>query len=293
MSRKKARNLLLILFALIFVGTLIVVGWRLLDYRRGDQDYDQAEKLVKLPDLNSLPSPTIPLPDNTPIPSSPAQNDEAVSPADSSVSADPVPTESASAQPTYVDPYADIWAAMDFAALREVNPDVIGWIMVPGTPICYPLLQGEDNEYYLNHMWHRGGGSVGSIFLECQNDPGLTDFHTLIYGHRMVNGSMFSALKNYTTLSYWQSAPSVYITTDEGTARYDIFAAYEAAVDSLTYQIFFSGTKSMQTFLDSCLDRSVIDTGIVPTPDDSVITLSTCTGNGYDTRWVVQAVRKG
>ena len=293
MSRKKARKLLFLIFALIFVGTLLVVGWRLLDYRRGDQAYSEAEKLVNLPDIDSLPSPTVPVADGTPASSSPAQSDEAVpssTPSDPTASA---PEESESAQPTYVDPYADIWAAMDFAALREVNPDVIGWIMVPGTPICYPLLQGEDNEYYLNHMWHRGGGSVGSIFLECQNDPGLTDFHTLIYGHRMVNGSMFSALKNYTTLSYWQSAPSVYITTDEGTARYDIFAAYEAAVDSLTYQVFFSGAKSMQTFLDSCLERSVIDTGIVPTPDDSVITLSTCTGNGYDTRWVVQAVRKG
>lgn len=282
MHRKKTRKLLILLFALVFVGTLAVVGWRLWDYHRGDQAYSQAEELVNLPDFDSLPLPTVPTPDAAhSSPALPETSENSDAPEDSA--AEPAP-------PTYVDPYADIWAAMDFAALREVNPDVLGWIMIPGTPICYPLLQGDDNEYYLDHMWHRGIGSVGSIFLECQNDPGLSDFHTLIYGHRMVNGSMFSALKNYTTVEYWQSAPSVYITTDDGTFRYDIFAAYEAAVDSPTYQIFFSGERNMQDFLDSCLERSVLATGIIPTPDDSILTLSTCTGAGYDTRWVVQAV---
>jgi len=289
MSRRKARKLLLIFFALIFVITLGVVGWRLWDYHKGDQAYSEAEDLVNLPDFDSLalPSPTIP---DTPKPSPTADTAPSGSASpDSAPDTDPGEEE----QPVYVDPYADLFAAMDFAALRQVNDDVIGWIMVPGTPICYPLLQGDDNEYYLNHMWDQGIGSVGSIFLECQNDPALCDFHTLIYGHRMINGSMFSSLKNYTSLSYWQSAPYVYITTDEGTFRYDIFASYEAAVDSPTYQIFFSGEGSMQNFIDSCLERSVISTGIVPTLDDSILTLSTCTGAGYDTRWVVQAVRRG
>jgi len=292
MSRKKARKLLLLFFSLIFVVTLGIVGWRLWDYHRGDQAYSEAEQLVNLPDFETLPLPTPPAPNTHPASPSPTASGGSAAPADPAPSVSAPETDGPD-EPAYVDPYAELYAAMDFAALRQVNPDVIGWIMVPGTPICYPLLQGDDNDYYLDHMWDGGIGSVGSIFLECQNDPALSDFHTLIYGHRMINGSMFSSLKNYTTLSYWQSAPCVYITTDEGTFRYDIFAAYEAAVDSLTYQIFFSGDKSMQTFLDSCLERSVISTGIVPTLDDSILTLSTCTGAGYESRWVVQAVRRG
>lgn len=288
MSRKKARKLLLILFALVFLVTLLVVGRRLWDYHRGEQAYSEAEQLVNLPDLDSVPLPNAPAASAAPSPAGPA---ESAPPADASASPSPgsdhPPQQE---QPVYVDPYADLFASMDFTALREVNDDVIGWITIPGTPVCYPLLQGDDNEYYLDHMWHRGIGSVGSIFMECQNDPGLSDFHTLIYGHRMINGSMFSALKNYKDLSYWQSAPCVYITTDAGTFRYDIFASYEAAVDSPTYQIFFSGYGGMQDFIDSCVERSVLSTGIVPTPDDFILTLSTCTGAGYDTRWVVQAV---
>ena len=104
-----------------------------------------------------------------------------------------------------------------------------------------------------------------------------------------------ASANNFVYLAYnvasWSNP--VRITTDAGTFRYDIFAAYEAAVDSPTYQVFFSGEGSMQSFLNSCLERSVLNTGIVPTTEDSVITLSTCTGAGYDTRWVVQAVRRG
>ena len=179
MSRKKARKLLLIVLALVFVGTLAAVGWRLWDYHKGEQAYSEAEALVNLPDLDSFPAPTVP--ELHPTPSSPApsaSSDPAESPAPSTgvpspvspvTPADPAPSESAPQPSAYVDPYADIWAAMDFAGLRKVNPDVVGWIMIPGTPVCYPLLQGDDNQYYLNHMWHHGIGSVGSIFLECQN----------------------------------------------------------------------------------------------------------------------------
>lgn len=87
-----------------------------------------------------------------------------------------------------------------------------GWILIPNTVISYPLLQGEDNQYYLNHTWKKWTSAVGAIFMDSQNNPNLTDFNTIVYGHRMNNGSMFASLKNYKKQSYWQAHPCVYIT---------------------------------------------------------------------------------
>lgn len=280
---KKYMVILLSIVLLVSVGNLLRELW---DYRQGEETYGEAEKLVELPDFSLLPAP-VSTPTATPIPvSAPSESGE-----------EPVPVESAKPDPTptpYVDPYADALSTMDFAALREVNEEVIGWIVIPGTTISYPLLQGEDNSYYLTHTWKGHWSSVGAIFMECTSDPALTDFHTIIYGHNMRNGSMFGALQNYREQSHVDAHPSVYVTVDAGTYRYDIFAVYQANVDSSTYQIGFSGEESRQAFLDDCLSRSVVLTGVTPHTYDRILTLSTCTNIGGKTiRWVVQAACPG
>ena len=260
---KNARKIVMVLLALVFVVSLGMVVYRSMEYKKGEETYAEAESLAELPDFSQLPPPQ---------PEEPPAQEE---------------------KPVYVDPYADALREMDFAALREVNSDVLGWILVPGTPISYPLVQGDDNQYYLNHTWKKWNSVVGSIFLECQNSPDLSDFHTIIYGHRMNNGSMFASLKHYKKQSYWKQHPCVYITDDNGTHKYDIFAAYEVSTQGTTYQIGFSGDQSRQDFLDYCVGQSVIETGITPHVYDQILTLSTCTGHGHATRWVVQAVKPG
>lgn len=258
--KKKLRILVMLVLAAVFIGSLTMVILRSLDYRRGEEAYAEAESLVQLPDLSGL---------EIPEPAEPTDEPE---------------------QEVYIDPYADALRSMDFTALREVNDDVLGWILIPNTVISYPLLQGEDNQYYLTHTWKKWTSAVGAIFMDSQNNPDLTDFNTIVYGHRMNNGSMFASLKNYKQQSYWQSHPCVYITGDHGSYKYDIFAAYEVSTQGITYQLGFSGDADKQEFLDACMAQSVIDTGIVPTVHDRILTLSTCTGNGHATRWVVQAV---
>ena len=249
-----------------------------IDYRQGDEDYSAAEDLVGLPDLSDLP------------PVTPAVLSEP--PAVLSSSA-PDPEESREPAPVYVDPYADALRNMDFATLREVNEDVLGWILVPGTRISYPIVQAEDNSYYLNHTWRGNRSAVGAIFLECRNSADLTDFNTIIYGHRMGNGTMFNALKSYSKQSFWVEHPCIYLTDDNGSRRFEIFAAYEVSTAGDTYRLSFRDQEEKQSFLDYCMAQSVIDTGIVPTVYDQVVTLSTCTGRGHATRWVVQGVLRG
>ena len=183
-------------------------------------------------------------------------------------------------------------ASIDLTALRETNPDVVGWICIPNSKINYPLMQGEDNTFYLEHTWEGNLNPYGSIYLESRNSPDMTDFNTIIYGHNMLNGSMFAGLSNYAYQWHWEWNRYVYIVTDAGVFRYDIFSSYAADVESPAYGLSFHQTETRVKFIAHALENSQIDTGITPAVTDRIITLSTCTGMGYESRRVVHAYLK-
>ena len=274
MKTPMGRRVLTAVLTLVLLGSLAGMGYRQLQYREGEKVYQEAEELVQLPDLETI--------ETVPVEEKPVEQQPAAS-------------ESAAAEepaPVYIDPYAQALADMDFVALREQNTDVLGWIVIPNTKVSYPLVQGEDNDYYLNHTWRKTRSVVGAIFVEQQSSADLTDFNTIIYGHRMNNRSMFGRLLDYKKQSYWQDHPRFYITDDSGTHTYEIFAAYEPAVGSTPYCIRFSNDTEKQTFINYGLEHSVIETGVVPEVTDRIVTLSTCTGNGHASRWVVQGVER-
>lgn len=208
---------------------------------------------------------------------------------------EPSPAPSATTSPEEDAPGAeekvDAPSGMDLSPLQEVNTDVVGWIEIPGV-LSYPLLQGGDNAYYLSHAWNGEENAAGAVFLDWRADAGLGGFNTLIYGHRMRNETMFGCLKHYKDAAFWNENPSVTIFNEDGIWQYDIYAAYEVGLTAEVYRQVFSSPEEKQDFIQYGLERSVIDTGITPTTGDSIITLSTCSGSGSDTRWVVQAVRK-
>lgn len=186
-------------------------------------------------------------------------------------------------------PYQEALDHIDLAALQAINPDVVGWILIPETDISYPVLHGTDNNYYLNHTWDGSRNSVGAIFLDCQNSRTLDDFNSILYGHKMNNQSMFGLLHQYKNEGFWEAHPILYLVDDRGVREYDIFAYYETGTMN-TYSLAFSDIQDKQVYIAECLEQSLLDTGIVPEPEDCILTLSTCTGNGHATRWVVQAV---
>lgn len=251
---EKLRRVLMVVLTLILLVSGTMVIRKSLDYRKGAQDYSDAEQIAGLKKLTE------------PGAEAPEEEEE-----------EPIP-------------YTDILAAIDLNALREVNSDVVGWIGIPDTDISYPILQCGDNSYYLNHTWKKEYSSVGGIFLDYRHSADLSGFHTLIYGHNMRNGSMFGGLKRYNNFEYWQTHPGIYIVDDLGIHFYHIFAAYEVGVQALVDSMSVEGTDQRQSFIQSCLNQSFIDTGIIPGPEDHLITLSTCTGRGHATRWIVQAV---
>lgn len=185
------------------------------------------------------------------------------------------------------DPAAEELAGLDLAALAAVNPDVAGWIYIPGTTVSYPVLQGQDNDYYLRHTWERKWNSCGSIFLDSRVPRDFSGGNTIIYGHQMKNGTMFTPLHGYGDADFWREHPSIYVADGACVRRYEVFAAWEPEVTS---PVFAADGVDRQELLALCLRSSQLDTGLEPGPEDPLLTLSTCTDRGHATRWVVQGV---
>lgn len=181
---------------------------------------------------------------------------------------------------------------VDFSGLKELNPDCIGWIRFENIDISYPIMQGEDNEYYLKHTFEGQAVTAASIFMDANNHADFSDQNTFIYGHNMKDKTMFGKLNNYKDEEFYKENPYFYIYTPDYTYRYDIFSCYLARVDNkVDFYTQFASDEQFQEFLDGVKAQSAYDTGVEVTPEDKVITLMTCNKAGYDYRFLVHAVQ--
>ena len=192
-------------------------------------------------------------------------------------------------KPREYDPVIEQLIATDLKALQEINPEVVGWVYIPETEIDYPVLQHEDNEYYLNHSWENTKNPNGAIFFDCETSTDLTDFNTLVYGHRINNKLMFSGLRKFNSLDYINAHPSVYLVTEKGVCRYDIFSAYQTGMQTIAFAMRIETENMRKEFINFAVDYSEAFTGVVPEPENRFLTLATCNFNG-SSRQVVQAV---
>ncbi len=104
---------------------------------------------------------------------------------------------------------------IDFAALKAVNEDIIGWLVVEALDISYPIVQSEDNDFYLHRTTEKTYNFAGSIFLDYMNKPDFSDCHSIVYGHNMKNGSMFGTLKQFRDKDVYSKSMYFWICTPE------------------------------------------------------------------------------
>lgn len=189
------------------------------------------------------------------------------------------------------DPYAN---KVDFTELQKENADVYAWIYIPVTNINYPVLQSEseDDEYYLNKTMDKMDGLPGSIYTEKYNRKDFTDPVTVIYGHTLKVGTMFSELAKYTDRTFFDQNPYIYIYQPDKTLKYQIFSAVAFDDRYLLGNYNFASAEDFGEYieeLNSSLDGNV-NAGLAVTAQNKVITLSTCIDEFPEQRWLVNAV---
>lgn len=179
-----------------------------------------------------------------------------------------------------------------YAALYEQNDDFVGWISIDGTIINYPVMQTRDDpDYYLKHSFDKAYSDYGVPYVDEACAVGLSA-NTVIYGHHMKNGTMFSALVNYADKSFFEEHPIITFNSLYGFGEYQIIAVFSFDTNNETfrYNEFADGSKEQfDEFIAECMARRAYDTGYTAEYGDELLTLSTCEYTHNNGRFVVVA----
>ena len=256
-KKKKTTNIILNVLIFVLVGVALFSGYKLIstlnEYKKGRQEYDDIrEQMIIEP---------------TDQPQQEGNEDPG---------------------PIWVD---DGYLRFDYNGLLRVNPDFKCWIDIPGTIISYPVVQASDNNYYLRRTFTGQYNVGGVIFMDCMCPADLTGRNTVIYGHRMNDGSMFTDLKKFLNASFARENDEIRLYRADGVYVYKIFAAYKSDALSDWYYPGFNSDAEFESWLRTQKGRSDVIFDMMPVAEDRIITLSTCVGSWDELgRYIVQAV---
>ena len=250
---KKTVRILLIILCLVFTCVLVYSGFRLYDilhtYRVSEQKYDALSGQF--------------------------------------VSQSGAPQGDAQAPAAAVDEERSPFT-VDFSQLLAQNGDVVGWIYGPDTVINYPVAQAKDNDTYLYHFIDGTETGGGTPFVDCMCPGDFSGQNTVIYGHHMNDGSMFASLSKYRESGYYEEHPVLYLNTPSQNYRIEVFAGYVTDADSDTYLLGFSDDGDYLRFLADMKAQSDFASPVEVGAADRIVTLSTCSYEYWDARYVVQ-----
>lgn len=177
--------------------------------------------------------------------------------------------------------------------LFNLNPDLVGWILVPGTVINYPVMQTPEwVNYYLKRDFYGQSNDHGSIYADEMADIKRPSANVTLYGHKMKDGSMFAGLMDYKEKSFYEQHPTIDFNTIYKDGTYQILAVFITTANEggFPYHLFVDGTKEeFNAFVSKCKELSLYDTGVDADYGDKLITLSTCEHNVSNGRFVVVA----
>lgn len=191
------------------------------------------------------------------------------------------------AQNKIVEPIEFAPIQVDFSELMLYYPDIVGWLYCPGTSINYPVVQTDNNEYYLHRLPNGKESAGGSLFVDCTNSWGFSDANTVIYGHDMKDGTMFGYLHNFESQTYYENHPVFYLLSPGCNYRMDIFCTAVVPDDSWIYQAKMD-VKQLETWIDEA-DRTSLIRPLtqVNREAEHFLTLSTCSYEYENARFVV------
>ena len=178
---------------------------------------------------------------------------------------------------------------IDFESLKEINSDCIGWIYIPDTNISYPVVQTTNNDYYLKRLFDKTYGISGTVFMDTRNSEELTDRHTILYGHHMKNGTMFADAESYKDQIYADEHPTGMYITPEKVYDIEFFAGYLTDAYNDSWTLDFTDAE-FESWIQKSKQRSHFYSNVTPELDDRIITLSTCSYDITDGRFVLLGV---
>lgn len=186
---------------------------------------------------------------------------------------------------------------IDWAGLKAINPDIVGWIYIPNTSVNYPVYQGDSNEKYLRTNAEGQYSVGGQVFMDYENTaPGMVDNQSIIYGHHLRNGAMFKAIADMDDQSTFDATPTVwYLTENQNYELEPLFLYYTVGSDTEVRTLNSASTADFQSYLLSRLANAQTkrsDAEQVVSKTQHVLSLITCNYYQDDGRTVLVCVPK-
>lgn len=207
-------------------------------------------------------------------------------------------------KPEYPDSYKNVTSSskeenpvnpINFDEVQKSHPDVCAWIQVDGIEIIdYPIVQSSpeaDDNFYLDHDLEGNGSRAGAIYIQKLNSNKFSDHNTLIYGHNMLNGTMFGQLKKFRNADFFKENRNIYIYKPGHILKYEIISAFVYDDRHIINSFNFNIEDERKEFFDECVNPSSLTKQVLEgaelKEDDKIITLSTCTSNNSERYLVV------
>lgn len=170
--------------------------------------------------------------------------------------------------------------SFNYKKAHAINKETVGAIYIPKTSIMFPIVKHKDNNYYLNHTFYNNYAIRGAIFMDFNQT--FEDKHTMIYGHNLVSGDMFSELTKYIDANFARGHNIAYIWNKDKKGKYRIFSSFVTSrTDYETYKLGYPNTNSYERWLNKIKKRSAVSYKLQPNKNKNTITLSTCTDNTH------------
>lgn len=180
----------------------------------------------------------------------------------------------------------------DLAALAAENSDCMGWLTIPDTGIDYPVMHTPDDpEHYLRRDFYGESASGGTPFLDGRNLAEAENQNLILYGHNMMDGSMFKPLMNYLEPNFRETHKDIFLEIDGRQYHYEVLAVVETSVGSPIYRCTDLGDAEKESSFRSALfDAANLE---VIHHTEGYLTLSTCNNGGGNSRVLVIAALAG
>lgn len=182
----------------------------------------------------------------------------------------------------------DLNLQLDWEALKSKNENIYAWIQIPDTDISYPVVQGDDNSYYLTHTADNAYNYVGAIFMDYRQQSDFSERNTMIYGHNVLHGSMFADLEKFKDEEFFEEHPYIYIYTPEKNYIAEVFSIYTTEDTSDSYDIFYNSDEEFLSYLTMVQNKSDFQRDVTLDENSHIVSLSTCS---YERNGVASELR--